>query len=118
MRKFDIYLKELDGYEGKEIFVEYTVTSWGAPESGPSYASGGEPAEPPEIEIDKIWVDDREVPYLHPHPWFKFKAWVYRQMGKWHNWPVNPEWEALASVADTEIFEDFPYPDDFDDSDL
>lgn len=74
MRKLDIYLKKLDGYEGKELLVEYTVTSWGAPESGPSYSSGGEPAEPPEIEIDKIYVDDREVPYLHPHPWFKLKA--------------------------------------------
>ena len=114
MRKFDIYLKELDGYEGKELFVEYTVTSWGAPESGPSYFSGGEPAEPPEIEIDKIYVDDREVPYLHPNTWFKFKAWLYRQMGKKYYRPVNPEWEILAAAADEQIFENFPYDDDSD----
>ncbi len=34
--------------------VDYRVTSWGAPATGPSYASGGEPAEPPEWEIDSI----------------------------------------------------------------
>jgi hypothetical protein len=34
--------------------VEYTYTP-GAPEQGPSYASGGQPADPPEVEIVNCW---------------------------------------------------------------
>jgi hypothetical protein len=41
--------------------VTYEVTSWGAPESGPTYSSGGEPAEPPEFEIEKIIIDGKEI---------------------------------------------------------
>jgi hypothetical protein len=32
-----------------EVTVSYLVT-WGAPEQGPSYASGGQPADPDEID--------------------------------------------------------------------
>ncbi len=48
------------------VLVDYTVTSWGAPETGPSYASGGEPAEPPEFEIDKIVAaeDGNEIEFI------------------------------------------------------
>jgi hypothetical protein len=42
--------------------VDYDVTFWGAPESGPTYSSGGEPAEPPEWEINSIVLRwDREA---------------------------------------------------------
>jgi len=34
--------------------VEYTYTP-GAREQGPSYASGGQPADPPEVEIVNCW---------------------------------------------------------------
>lgn len=36
-----------------ELLIHYTFTP-GCPEQGPSYASGGEPAEPPEIELDRV----------------------------------------------------------------
>lgn len=51
-------------WEG-EATVIYTV-SWGAPEQGPSYASGGQPADPDEIaditvtHIDGVAVANRE----------------------------------------------------------
>jgi hypothetical protein len=45
-------------FMGEDFIAEvyYTVTFWGAPETGPTYASGGEPAEPPEWEIDSIYL--------------------------------------------------------------
>lgn len=115
MSSHDGYLKELPEYPGSEIYVEFTVTSWGAPATGPSYASGGDPAEPPEIEIDRIWVDDREIPYFDPSPWTKVKVWFMRKLGKRFIYPSNPEWDYLAAHAESQIFEDFPEPPTFDD---
>lgn len=43
-----------------EIDVEYTVTP-GYPERGPSYACGGTPADPPEIEILSSKVDGKHA---------------------------------------------------------
>lgn len=37
-----------------EVLVEYTVTYWGYPGSGPSFSGPGDPPEPPEFEINKI----------------------------------------------------------------
>lgn len=37
----------------REYVVTYTFSP-GRPEQGPSYASGGEPAEPPEVELLEI----------------------------------------------------------------
>jgi len=39
-----------------DIEVTYTITP-GRPATGPSYASGGEPAEPPEVELIEVKVD-------------------------------------------------------------
>lgn len=41
---------------GQELIVEYVfkITSHGCPATGPSYASGGEPAEPAEFEIEVL----------------------------------------------------------------
>lgn len=39
--------------ELEDVVVRYTV-SWGAPAQGPSYASGGQPADPDETEIVEI----------------------------------------------------------------
>jgi hypothetical protein len=46
-----------------EVTVSYLV-SWGAPEQGPSYASGGQPADPD--EIDDVRLDLVEG---KPRPW-------------------------------------------------
>tara|TARA_Y100000310_G_scaffold150480_1_gene149916 strand:+ start:2269 stop:2619 length:351 start_codon:yes stop_codon:yes gene_type:complete len=40
-----------------EIKIDFTFTA-GRPETGPSYASGGEPAEPATVEIMEIYVED------------------------------------------------------------
>jgi len=41
---------------GQELTInyEYKITNPGAPETGPSYSSGGEPAEPMEYEIQSF----------------------------------------------------------------
>jgi hypothetical protein len=44
-----------------EIAFEVKMTSKGSPARGPSYSSGGEPAEPPEFEIEHIYVDGNAV---------------------------------------------------------
>jgi len=43
------------------IYIEYNFTP-GSPEQGPSYSSGGQPADPAEIEITKIVILDHEIP--------------------------------------------------------
>ena len=44
---------------GTEMEVEYLIeiTAHGSPESGPSYASGGEPAEAAEWDIEILGID-------------------------------------------------------------
>ncbi|MGA0604909.1 hypothetical protein ACO2Q0_02830 [Phenylobacterium sp. VNQ135] len=54
-------------WEG-EVDVIYTV-AWGAPEQGPSYASGGQPADPDEVEVQEIgfptdWAATQSMPAL------------------------------------------------------
>ena len=39
-----------------ELEFEVKMTHAGAPATGPSYSSGGEPAEPPEFEIENICI--------------------------------------------------------------
>lgn len=39
------------------VEVEYRITYRGAPAEGPSYASGGQPAEPMEYEIIEVTPD-------------------------------------------------------------
>lgn len=45
------------------VTIDYTVTYRGRPALGPSYASGGEPAESPEWEVDCLTLvyNDAEV---------------------------------------------------------
>jgi hypothetical protein len=70
---------------GAEYIVgyDYKITSPGAPEQGPSYASGGQPAEPFEFEV--TFVDLRkdegggkETPVDCPE-WLKveIETWLY-----------------------------------------
>jgi hypothetical protein len=50
------------GWEGEyevELVVTYSVTP-GQPERGPSYACGGTPAEPAEVEIISVKLDGEE----------------------------------------------------------
>ena len=55
--------------------VYYRVTSRGCPEQGPTYDSGGQPAEAPEWEIDRILVGpDDGVQDKEP---FSIPAWLH-----------------------------------------
>lgn len=44
------------GGNEREVRITYTVTP-GEPETGPSYACAGTPAEPPEVEIERVEVE-------------------------------------------------------------
>lgn len=37
-----------------EVTYDFNITAGGSPETGPSYSSGGEPAEPAEFDIEII----------------------------------------------------------------
>lgn len=47
-----------DGENEVELSILYNCSP-GAPERGPSYSSGGEPAESPEIDVLGVMVNDR-----------------------------------------------------------
>ena len=70
---------------GAEYIVgyDYTITSPGAPEQGPSYASGGQPAEPFEFEVRFVDLrkdegGGKETPVDCP-AWLKdaLESWLY-----------------------------------------
>lgn len=48
------------GKREAEVRVTYSMTP-GRPEQGPTYACGGQPAEPPEIEIVSVKQNGKEV---------------------------------------------------------
>jgi hypothetical protein len=44
-----------------DVEIEYTCVSKGRPESGPTYSCGGQPAEPPEFEIDRVMCNGVDI---------------------------------------------------------
>ena len=62
---------------GFELIVEYvfTITCHGSPEAGPSYSSGGEPAEAAEFEIEVLGLSfpkqAADLPALEMPPWLR-----------------------------------------------
>ena len=44
-----------------DVEVEYTCVSKGRPESGPTYDCGGQPAEPPEFQIDRVMCNGVDI---------------------------------------------------------
>jgi hypothetical protein len=44
-----------------DVEVEYTLISKGRPATGPSYSCGGEPAEPPEFQIDRVMSNGVDI---------------------------------------------------------
>jgi hypothetical protein len=48
-----------DGEDETRITVEYAYYA-GTPERGPSYSSGGQPAEGPKVEIMNVWITENE----------------------------------------------------------
>ena len=53
-----------------EVEVSYLVC-WGAPEQGPSYASGGQPADPDELDDIRLDTVDGK-----PRPWNLGPSWT------------------------------------------
>lgn len=50
-------------YEGVEMEIDYTYEP-GQPETGPSYASGGEPGYPASVSIQEVYVDGNSITEL------------------------------------------------------
>jgi hypothetical protein len=44
-----------------DVEVEYTLISKGRPEQGPTYSCGGQPAEPPEFQIDRVMCNGVDI---------------------------------------------------------
>jgi len=68
--------------ETYEVFFE--ITSYGSPATGPSYASGGEPATDADIEIDKVYLAGEEVEVSD-----EMLEVFYKEID--NNW--NPSWD-------------------------
>ena len=47
--------------EDVDVYIEFEVTSWGTPGSGPSFYHPGDPPEPVEFHITKVIRDDNEA---------------------------------------------------------
>ena len=60
--------KDADEVE-REYVVTYTISK-GYPATGPSYASGGEPAEPPEVELIDVTCDGLPFASAEHDDWF------------------------------------------------
>ena len=87
---------ELAGSEiVREVQVRFTYLP-GAPEQGPSYASGGQPAEPDEVEIDAILVAG--LPRLTELPEWMVSA--FEADAEILYWLRNEAVEDLAARAD------------------
>lgn len=59
------------------VFAEYTFSK-GSPATGPSYASGGEPADPDEIEFVKVEINttDTDPKTAKPENYFPAPDWL------------------------------------------
>lgn len=44
-----------------DVEIEYTLISKGRPEQGPTYSCGGQPAEPPEFQIDRVMCNGVDI---------------------------------------------------------
>ena len=79
-----------------EVECTYTVT-WGAPAQGPSYSSGGQPADPDEIEVTITAVDGT--------PWAQVDPWSYggRTLAEAHDLLaeklVDENWDGMIAEA-------------------
>ena len=81
-----------------DVKITFEVTSWGRPEQGPSYASGGEPAEGP--EVDMVHVVMRNAPASGSAPkYIEAWDWIHEWAGEW----VTSHTSELAAVASLEL---------------
>ena len=56
-----------------EVDYDFTITASGSPETGPSYSSGGEPAEPAEFDIEVIGL---RLPKQHADVHLDIPPWL------------------------------------------
>ncbi len=58
--------------------IEYRITSRGAPETGPTYSCGGQPAEPPEWDIEDVQLREYHPrPLLAANPLLDVPKWLF-----------------------------------------
>lgn len=68
----------------REYAVAYNITP-GCPATGPSYASGGEPAEPTEVELLAVTCDG--VPFADD----SLDDWFVKQIEEHHDWSADAD---------------------------
>jgi hypothetical protein len=79
----------------REVQVRFTYLP-GAPEQGPSYASGGQPADPDEVEIDAILVAGLDKLVELP----EWMVADFEADAEFMNWLCGEAIEDLAARAD------------------
>lgn len=82
-----------------DVTVSFTVTP-GEPATGPSYACGGTPASPPEIDDIRL-----ETVNGKPRPWGMYDGWIKDEDAEFEASIVSllensdRHWEAMMEVA-------------------
>ncbi len=98
-----------------ELEFEVKMTYAGAPASGPSYSSGGEPAEPPEFEIESISIvgDKETVEKLYK----KYKEERPNQLAtpdSYDQFFADMIYNKVLDQAYEDNWDESDYPEDFD----
>lgn len=94
-----------------EYLVSFEITSFGSPPHMGSLSYPGDPGDPPEWEILSIQDSSgEEVPeFIHHFTW-KLRNWIRNFRGQPPLKPFrNPVWGYIASIADTEIDNNYDF---------
>ncbi len=81
-----------------DVKITFEVTNWGRPATGPSYSSGGEPAEGPEVDMVHVLMQNAPMSGSKPS-YIEAWDWVHEMAGQW----VDDHADELAAVASLEM---------------
>jgi len=104
--------------DGRYMFFQISVTSWGTGPTMPSWNYPGDPGDPPEWDIDFIEVADaparlRDDPDYERVPNKRYiKPWWRELWAMLRGRPItepNPEWAALAQIADEHVENNYDF---------
>lgn len=104
--------------DGRYMFFQISITSWGSGPTMPSWNYPGDPGDPPEWEIDFIEIADAPA-RLRDDPDYK-RIPVARYITPWWRelWAMlrcrpitepNPEWAALAQIAEKHVEDHYDF---------
>jgi hypothetical protein len=101
-------LTEIVQWRGVRVQVQFYFTP-GCPETGPSYASGGEPETYPEIDTQRAWIvddDDKHIGFLCAELRPIFDEDVYHDLVASAAYQLTPDADAARDAANDEVWSD------------